>query len=346
MKDKNLIISIFIIIFELLLYFFKSIISNNMILINFIFWLFLMILSYFFVGTLKYKKRTKVDSIQFIIIVNLLILFISYIFGVFRGFNSNSMNVINFIMLLSIIMMIEIVRYSLVKNFEKKYKFLISFLFIIPIILVFDFNLYMIIPITINSILLTYISYNVGVIPSIIHTIMFNIFNILPVKPNIDLFVNIFLLLIDNIFIYVLLNRLYKNDLRNLNIINKKQSKFIYLIIIVFVPYIMLMMGIGNYKMIGIVSDSMKPAFSRGAGVIFKKIDGTYYDKLLVGDILVYLKDDTYIVHRIVKKDNGLIITKGDNNDISDEIVYKEEYVGVVRAYIPLIGYPFVWLSE
>ena len=347
MKNKSIILVLIIILFEMVSYIFKDILNNSIYFINTLFWVIIAIVSYIRIGSLRYKRRTKIDTIQLIIIVDLLYLFISYIIGLFKGFNDNNINILLIIYRFVTLISIELSRYSLIKNISNKYRYLISFLFVIPILLILNINVYLSFAILISSILLTYITYNVGIIPSIINNLLLYLFYLIPVSPNIDIILNTIIILIVNIILFILLNNLYKKDLANLNFIRKKESKIIYLLLIILIPYICLLIGIGHYKLIGIVSDSMKPVFSRGAGIVYKKIDDTYYDKLQVGDILVYEKDNTLVVHRVIKKDNGLVITKGDNMSESDiDPVTMSQYRGVVKIYIPLIGYPNVWLSE
>lgn len=346
MKNRTIICIILIILFEVLSYLFKNILGNSIYLFNTIFFFITALLCYIDIGSLNYKKRTKIDSIQLIIIVSILFIFINFIFGIFRGFSNSNINILLIIYQLITLVSIEIIRYSLVKNVSKRLRYLVSFLFVLPIIMIFNLNYNMVFPILISSIMLTYITSNVGLIPCIIYGILINIYNIIPIKPNIDFVVNLIIILVINILLFILLNDLYKKDLANLNFVNKKQSKIIYILLVIIISYVLLVLGVSNYKLIGIMSDSMKPVFSRGTGVIMKKIDGNYYDNLKVGDILVYEKDNIYVVHRVIKKDNGLVITKGDNNIDNDDPVSKEQYRGIVKIYIPLIGYPNVWLSK
>lgn len=346
MKNRSLIIIIMSILYELILFFFRDLFGSTINLLNTCFWFITAVFAYLIIGTLKYKRRTKIDSIQLIIIVNLLYLFLSYIIGLFKGFERSNFDILLVIYQIISIVSMELTRYSLIKNTSSKYRYLVSFLFVIPLIIMFNLSFNMIFPILITSIMVTYIMSNVGFEPGMIYILLINLFNLISIRPRMDFVFTLIIILIVNIILFVLLNNLYKKDLANLNFIRKKSSKVIYLILIIIIPYIFLIIGFGNYKLIGIMSPSMEPTFSRGAGVIMRKIDGDYYDSLNVGDILVYEKDNKYIVHRIIKKVNGLLITKGDNSEVDDEAVTKEQYRGIVKLAIPLIGYPNVWLSE
>ena len=59
--------------------------------------------------------------------------------------------------------------------------------------------------------------------------------------------------------------------------------------------------------------------------LIFKKSDYT------IGDVVTYKKDNYYITHRIVKDNNdGNYITKGDANNVEDEMINEKDIVGKV----------------
>ena len=62
-----------------------------------------------------------------------------------------------------------------------------------------------------------------------------------------------------------------------------------------------------------------------------------------VGDIIIYKsgRSSFTIVHRIVEKNSGGYVLKGDNNAVADPgIVRKEQVVGKVLLAAPLLGYP------
>lgn len=59
------------------------------------------------------------------------------------------------------------------------------------------------------------------------------------------------------------------------------------------------------------------------------------------------------ITHRVTKieaADDGsgerVFTTQGDNNPSPDPLVKPSQIVGIIRAEIPYIGYPTVWLKE
>ncbi len=111
------------------------------------------------------------------------------------------------------------------------------------------------------------------------------------------------------------------------------------------------MTGAFAYKPSAIMSDSMDPTFTRGSVVIIKK-DTNPMD-INVGDIIQYGARGLIITHRVITIDHTpdgsgkrIFITKGDNNPSQDPPVAQNQVLGIVRAQIPYIGYPTVWLHE
>jgi signal peptidase I len=63
-------------------------------------------------------------------------------------------------------------------------------------------------------------------------------------------------------------------------------------------------------------SESMIPSIQPGDIVLLKGIN----DEQLEGEVIAYLNpaNGKIIVHRIVREEDGLLVTKGDNNPYSD----------------------------
>lgn len=117
------------------------------------------------------------------------------------------------------------------------------------------------------------------------------------------------------------------------------------------VALILFMSGVLAYKPSAIMSNSMLPVFSRGSMVIVQKT-GAKMD-ITVGDIIQYEAHGLVITHRVVAVDQSsdgtggtTYTTKGDNNPSRDDPVDKSHVTGIVRAQIPYVGYPTVWLRE
>ena len=113
---------------------------------------------------------------------------------------------------------------------------------------------------------------------------------------------------------------------------------------------VMFMSGFFSYKPQAIMSDSMMPVYGRGSMVVVQKVSPM---DVSVGDIVQYTMPGYMITHRVIRIDvksdgsgDRVFTTKGDNSPSEDKPVGADQIVGVIRAQVPLIGYPSVWLKE
>ncbi len=80
-----------------------------------------------------------------------------------------------------------------------------------------------------------------------------------------------------------------------------------------------------------VVSESMLPTLKVGDHVMLERLDKT--DKLSIGDVYVYVKDDILVIHRLVAEyynedtKETLYVFKGDNNNYCDIPVKKESII-------------------
>jgi len=102
--------------------------------------------------------------------------------------------------------------------------------------------------------------------------------------------------------------------------------------------------GFGDYKLMIVMSGSMKPAFDTGALIAVKKVDP---EGITAGEIITYRDGENtgrLITHRVVEvvheKDGIFFITKGDDNDTRDfSLIPTKNVVGKVTGAVPYIGY-------
>jgi signal peptidase len=106
--------------------------------------------------------------------------------------------------------------------------------------------------------------------------------------------------------------------------------------------------GLFHYHAIAIASGSMTPKILKGDVVVVEKVEP---NTLEVGQVIAYRRDNSIIVHRLIKiltvGDEIFYYTQGDANDFVDNCkITKDMIIGVVDLRIPFIGYPTVWLNN
>ena len=78
----------------------------------------------------------------------------------------------------------------------------------------------------------------------------------------------------------------------------------------------------------------MKPAMDPGDVIFIKKIN---VDNLKAGDIITFQKEKFIATHRIIKFEDKSIITQGDNNNLADDPLTKENVIGKYMFKVPKI---------
>ena len=96
-----------------------------------------------------------------------------------------------------------------------------------------------------------------------------------------------------------------------------------------------------GYKAYIITTDSMTPSINAGDVIIVKKVQE---EKLQVGDVITFQKQDKVITHRItnIEEQDGkkVYTTKGDNNNLEDnETIEYANIEGKNVLTIPKLGY-------
>lgn len=92
------------------------------------------------------------------------------------------------------------------------------------------------------------------------------------------------------------------------------------------------MISLFGYTYSVVPTDSMEPEIMVGDSVIAKKVD---FEDLEIGNDIIYHyvtdKLDIFIVHRIIREENGGFITQGINNNSEDDVLVTEDnYVAKV----------------
>lgn len=376
MKNKSLYLIVLLISIYLLFYnFLNDLFDSNIynFIITPIFWMVISIICYYINKSKKSKNRQANDVLQTVLISSITYLIVFFLMGLIFGYSYSPYRhdfisiISNMCRICLIIPMCEYVRFVLIKTGknDKVLYFITTIVFSFTMInlgifqnsfinfyTLFEYLFGTLFPNIVCSFLLSSIVQKSSYIPAIIYRLIINItIVLLPILPNVNWFISS----IVNI-VFILLTYLYI-DYQNLkfnNIVPKRKIRKdnplkivpFYCLVIIFVLFVI---GIFKYQPITIMSNSMKPIFSRGDIVIVEKINNISSYK--EGDIIVFNYKNRIITHRIVKikvRDNKYYFkTKGDNNNVVDNfIVSEEEVMGRIIFSIPYLGYPTVWLYE
>ncbi len=217
------------------------------------------------------------------------------------------------------------------------------------------FFIYYLVPSIAKNILCVYIAYKVGYKSSIVYRLIIEGYTyVIPIIPDFGEYINsIIRLLIPSILLFILMKTL-KEETEEETIYSKNTlfSKIQYIFITILVSVcIYLTSGNFTYFSMAIGSGSMRTLINKGDIVIAKKLTEKTKEKVKKGDILIYKHGNTVIVHRIVDiyrdKDEFIVYTKGDaNKDIDNYPIYTSMMIGVVKTYIPFLGYPTILINN
>ncbi len=207
------------------------------------------------------------------------------------------------------------------------------------------------IPALVSSALLTYLALTAGFSSQLTYRLgMLAIVFLPPIIPKYDWYLTGVSWLILAIALYLVIDRTRKDMPITGRRYRHSQRAYDIMFLVVLGALVLFMTGALSYQPRAIVSNSMNPVFSRGAIVVVQKAHAI---DVRVGDIIQYEGHGHTITHRLIKADlsddgtgDKLFITKGDNSPSADEPVRSDQITGIVRAQIPYIGYPSVWLSE
>lgn len=202
-----------------------------------------------------------------------------------------------------------------------------------------------------NNLLFNYISKRYGALPIIVYRIMTTVYAyIIPFLPNVDMFLRTVFRMTYPYIIYHILVYIYYNKQQNVvSYKSKKVEIIIKSIICIMILLITLLISCRfKYGILVLASGSMSGTIDMGDAIVFEQYED---QKLEIGEVPVFNKDNMKIVHRIVdiSEVDGQVryYTKGDANQNNDEgYILKEQIVGIVKFKIKYIGYPTLWLRR
>lgn len=338
-----------------------------------IFLLIVGIATYFAVGLDFSRHRKEKDALKTVLICLLIFFMLSYLAGLFIGFNrtiysfglTNLAN--NIAPTIVLIFLTEILRYQFIKKSNKNKIVVILSAIIFTGIdiciantyynLAVQNQLYEFVGLIImcgitKNILMTVMALRYDYVVPITYRLVMDLYEFLiPIIPGFGPYVKSVIMIVYPIILTFLM---YKGD--KIFVKEKPEQKTKHNVAFIIVTVILLILvalnsGFFKYQTLVVGSNSMKPYISRGDVVLVDKIDTEEHKNLKKGDILAFKQHSKIIVHRIYKiiqrGDNVYFVTKGDNNNQADQgIIEPGDVVGKVLLKVKKIGLPSIWLND
>lgn len=209
-------------------------------------------------------------------------------------------------------------------------------------------------PILLSSFLLTYLAISSGLASMLTYRLGVVATTIFPpIIPKYDWYMLGVSSVLLTVAVYIAIDRMAQTNEQTQHR-HRRHTKRAYdiMLVTVMIGLVLFMTGAFRYKPLVILSDSMKPVFSRGSAVVVQKIDNPSMD-ISEGDIVQYDALGHRVTHRVVAinaasdgSGEKIFTTKGDNSPSNDPPVRGSQIKGIIRSTVPYIGYPSVWLHE
>jgi len=200
------------------------------------------------------------------------------------------------------------------------------------------------------NIFYNYVAKRHGAFPNVLYRLVMTLYlYVIPVFPDMPESILAFARLVIPLFAYLFLDLLYGKKKKRATA--KKSGVGIAALILVsffMVSIVMLISCKFRYGLIVIATESMTGEINKGDAVVYESYDG---EIILDGEVIVYDKEGTTMVHRIVgiEKINGQnrYYTKGDANTENDPgYITEANVIGKVNLKLSGIGYPTLWLRS
>lgn len=206
------------------------------------------------------------------------------------------------------------------------------------------------IPAVTSNLLYNYLSKRYGYYPNIVFRLLITLYPyFIPVEPATPDSLVSFVKLVLPLLIYIFIDALYEKKKK---FAKAKESKFsnigTALTFVLMVSIVMLISGQFKYSIIVVGSDSMTGELNKGDVVLYERYDDQILEK---GNIIVFEKNDTVTIHRIVDiqriNEQNRYYTKGDaNDDLDYGYITDVDIIGVSNFKISYIGYPTIWINN
>lgn len=210
-----------------------------------------------------------------------------------------------------------------------------------------------ILPMIAKELLFSYLTYKVGITPTLLYRIPVELFvYLVPFYPTLGNYFTAVIGVVTPFIVYKFTsNAIIHAEKKDKYVITSSVKLLTIPLALFLVIIIILVSGVSRYKLVAIGSNSMLPVYARGDAVLVDQYKKNAIEDIRVGDILVFERSGTIMTHRVtsISFSNGhyIFTTKGDNNENDDRFITQDTQVrGVVVRYVKYIGYPTILLQE
>lgn len=316
------------------------------------------------------KKRTassmnKREVLMIMGIIGIVYLVAYYLSGVSFGFYKNS-HFLDFAYIVPIAIIIvssEIIRFVIRSQNDKIADVVCyigcviaqtliygNFYAIISFYLFVDFVSVSLFPAILSNLLYHYLSKRYGMYPNIVYRLITTLYAyVIPFNPampdSLFAFANLFV----PILIYFFIDSLYEKKRRYALEKKSKLAPVITgIVVVITAGFVALISNQFKYGTLIIATESMTGEINKGDAIIFEEYTGQPVEE---GQVIVFERNDSMVVHRVVKIENvdGTVryTTKGDaNEDVDAGYATASDIVGLVNMKLPYVGYPSLWLRS
>ncbi len=215
-----------------------------------------------------------------------------------------------------------------------------------------DLTAMVLFPAVASNLFYNYVAKRYGALPNIVYRLPVLLYvYVIAVLPHMPDSLLAFARLLIPVFAYFFIDLLYGKRKKRATISHKwKWAAPVAFALSSFfmISVVMLISCQFRFGLIVIATESMTGEINKGDAVVYESYDG---DVIRSGDVIVYDKEGTRMVHRVVaiERINGQTryYTKGDANEDNDEgYITDANVLGKVNFKLTGVGYPTLWLRS
>lgn len=201
-----------------------------------------------------------------------------------------------------------------------------------------------------TNLLYNYVSSRYGSGPVILYRLITSLYlYIIPVTPDVYLFLRSFLRMLYPYIMYVIFEKMFSVSEFVVAYAEKRKDFIGNSIMIVLITLLIMLISCQfKYGILVIGSRSMTGTINVGDAIIYERYEG---QNVSVGQIIVFDYNGIQTIHRVVDITNvngvNRYYTKGDaNKKLDDNFITEDNIKGLIRLKVKYIGHPTLWVRK